>query len=55
MSMAKRGKKPDTGDDAAARQAAEVAVELTEASDLRDGAGEGPARLSFSHRNQPVD
>jgi hypothetical protein len=39
MNMAKRGKKPDAGDDAAARQAAEVAVELTEASDLRDGAG----------------
>lgn len=37
--MVKRGKKPDAGDDAAARQAAEVAVELTEASDLRDGPG----------------
>jgi hypothetical protein len=39
MNMAKRDKKPDAGDDAAARQAAEVAVELTEASDLRDVPG----------------
>jgi hypothetical protein len=39
MNMAKWGKKRDAGDDAAARQAAEVAVELTEASDLRDGLG----------------
>src|ERR1700731_2910503 len=37
MKMVKTGKNPDPGDEAAARQAAEIAVELTEASDLGDG------------------
>ena len=37
MKMVKTGKNPDPGDDAAARQAAEIAVELTEMSDLEDG------------------
>ncbi|HEY6786084.1 MAG TPA: hypothetical protein VI365_02115 [Trebonia sp.] len=37
MKMVKTRKNSDPGDDAAARQAAEVAVELTEASDLGDG------------------
>jgi hypothetical protein len=37
MKIVNTGKNPDPGDDAAARQAAEVAVELTEASDLGDG------------------
>jgi hypothetical protein len=46
MNMAKRGKKPDTDDDAA-RQAAEVAVELTEASDAATPAGAGGGRVGL--------